>query len=97
MVRLSGFFGRRFGRPGACPHGLERTTGTGEWQMAPGIENSTPEERLAYVRKRYPCIADCDQCGLCKIFHGMDAEHALASYIEGEEELPQAMMRYRGR
>ena len=47
--------------------------------MAPTIENSTREERLAYVRHRYPCIADCDQCGLCKLFHGQDAEHALAA------------------
>ena len=65
--------------------------------MAPGVESSTRDERLAYVREKYPCIADCDQCGLCKLFHGEDAEHALASYIEGREELTQAMMRYRRR
>lgn len=63
--------------------------------MAPSIAQSTREERLAYVRRRYPCIADCDACGLCKLFHGKDAEHALADYIEGLDELPQVMMRYR--
>lgn len=63
--------------------------------MAPSIAQSTREERLAYVRRRYPCIADCDACGLCKLFHGEDAEHALADYIEGLDELPQVMMRYR--
>ena len=65
--------------------------------MAPTIENSTREERLAYVRKRYPCIADCDQCGLCKLFHGQDAEHALAAYIDGEAPLAQVLMGYRQR
>lgn len=63
--------------------------------MAPSIAQSTREERLAYVRRRYPCIADCDACGLCRLFHGEDAEHALADYIEGLDELPQVMMRYR--
>lgn len=65
--------------------------------MAPTIENSTREERLAYVRHRYPCIADCDQCGLCKLFHGQDAEHALAAYIDGEASLAQVLMGYRQR
>lgn len=63
--------------------------------MAPSIQSSTREERAAYVRKRYPCIADCDACGLCKLFHGEDAEHALADYVDGKEELPAVMMRYR--
>lgn len=62
---------------------------------APGIEGSTREERADYVRRRFPCIADCDACGLCKLFHGQDAELALADYIDGKDELPQVMMRYR--
>ncbi len=65
--------------------------------MAPSIASSTREERLAYVRERYRCISDCDQCGLCKIFHGQDAEHALEAYIEGVEELRNVMMSYRHR
>ena len=40
---------------------------------APKIYESTVEERRAYINKRYPCIADCDMCGLCKVFRGMDA------------------------
>lgn len=63
--------------------------------MAPGIEQTTREERLAYVRRRYPCISDCDQCGLCKLFHGRDAETALEDYIEGRRELAAVMMDYR--
>ncbi|MBR2683839.1 MAG: hypothetical protein IKE22_11310 [Atopobiaceae bacterium] len=63
--------------------------------MALSITSSTREERLEFVRKRYPCIADCDACGLCKLFHGQDAEHALADYIDGKDELPQVLMKYR--
>ena len=63
--------------------------------MAPRVADSTREERLAFVRRRFPCIADCDACGLCQLFRGKDAETALAAYIDGEVELPQAMMRYR--
>ena len=65
--------------------------------MAPSIESSTREERLAYVSKRYQCIANCDLCGLCKIFHGVSPEHALADYIDGREELATVMMSYRHR
>ncbi len=65
--------------------------------MAPSIGSSTREERAAYVRERFQCIANCDLCGLCKIFHGKDPEQALAAYIDGEAELSQVMMRYRGR
>lgn len=63
--------------------------------MTPSIKDSTKEERLAYVRKRYTCIADCDSCGICALFHGRDPETALADYIEGKEELPQVVMKYR--
>ena len=44
---------------------------------APEIVNSTEEERRAYVKERFPCIADCDMCGLCTVFHGKDACHDL--------------------
>ena len=63
--------------------------------MTPSINESSKEERLAYVRKRYACIADCDSCGICALFHGRDPETALADYIDGKEELPQVVMRYR--
>lgn len=42
--------------------------------MAPDISNSTVEERREYIKRTYPCIADCDMCGLCQVFHGKDAE-----------------------
>ena len=62
---------------------------------APEIENSTIEERRAYVRKRYPCIADCDMCGLCKVFHGMDAERAYEDYIIGKRSFTDVSSDYR--
>ena len=49
----------------------------------PDIIDSTPEERRDYVKKRFPCIADCDMCGLYKVFHGKDPEIAYDDYIEG--------------
>ena len=62
---------------------------------APSIATSTTEERLAFVRERYVCISDCDLCGMCAVFHGQDAEHALADYIDGHAELRDVLRRYR--
>ena len=31
----------------------------------------------------YPCLADCDMCGLCKVFRGKDPENAYDVYIKG--------------
>ena len=53
---------------------------------APDIYNSTEEERRSFVRNRYPCIADCDMCGLCKVFHGNDPETAYDDYILGKAD-----------
>ena len=50
---------------------------------APDIINSTEQERRDYIKKRFPCIADCDMCGLCKVFHGKDVETAYDDYISG--------------
>ena len=50
---------------------------------APEINNSTAEERRTYIKERFPCIADCDMCGLCKVFHGKDPEMAYDDYING--------------
>ena len=51
---------------------------------APEIADSTVEERRAFIKTKYPCIADCDMCGLCKVFRGKDAEHAYEDYITGK-------------
>ena len=51
---------------------------------APDIISSTEEERRSFINKRFPCIADCDMCGLCAVFHGKDAETAYDDYIKGK-------------
>ncbi len=63
--------------------------------LAPEIKDSTSEERRAYIKERYPCIADCDMCGLCKVFHGKDPELAFKEYIEGERSFAEVSEDYR--
>ncbi len=62
---------------------------------APEIINSTTEERRAYIKERFPCIADCDMCGLCKVFHGKDAETAYADYINGNRSFTEVSDDYK--
>ena len=50
---------------------------------APDIQASSEEERRAYIKDRFPCISDCDTCGLCTVFHGKDPEVAYRDYILG--------------
>lgn len=50
----------------------------------PEIEESTQEERRQYIKETFPCIADCDMCGLCTVFRGKDPEVAYADYISGK-------------
>ena len=49
----------------------------------PEIIDSTSEERRAFIKNKYHCIADCDMCGICKVFRGMDPEEAYRDYING--------------
>ena len=50
----------------------------------PKIENSTKEERLAYVLEVWKCLHCCDECGKCRILKGRDVEVLYADYIEGK-------------
>ncbi len=61
----------------------------------PDIMDSTPEERREYVKKRFPCIADCDMCGLCKVFHGKDPEIAYGDYIKGIRSFADVSVDYK--
>ena len=61
----------------------------------PKVEESTVEERRAYIKEKFPCIADCDMCGLCKVFHGNDAETAYADYIIGARSFMDVSADYR--
>ena len=62
---------------------------------APSIENSSLEERRTYIKERFPCIADCDMCGICTVFHGKDAEVAYEAYIRGERSFEDVSKDYR--
>lgn len=62
---------------------------------APDIMSSTQEERRRYIKERFPCIADCDMCGLCKVFRGKDAETAYKEYIDGEKSFLEVSACYR--
>ncbi len=62
---------------------------------APEIVNSSEEERRAYVKERFPCIADCDMCGLCTVFHGKDAEGAYDDYIAGRRSFMDVSADYK--
>ena len=62
---------------------------------APEIENSTKEERRQYVKNTFPCIADCDMCGICTVFRGKDPELAYADYIEGKREFLEVSRDYK--
>jgi len=62
---------------------------------APDILDSTADVRRDYIRNRFPCIADCDMCGLCTVFHGKDAEAAYAAYIRGERSFEEVSADYK--
>ena len=62
---------------------------------APEISSSTAEERRAYIKDKFPCISDCDMCGLCKVFHGKDPETAYADYISGNRSFLSVSKDYR--
>lgn len=62
---------------------------------APDIMNSTVEERRIYIKNKFPCIADCDMCGICTVFHGKDAEVAYEAYIRGERSFEEVSADYR--
>ena len=64
-------------------------------ENAPEISQSTIEERRAYIKERFPCIADCDMCGICKVFHGKDAETAYTDYIQGNRTFLEVSEDYR--
>lgn len=62
---------------------------------APDIKNSTKEEREEYIRNTHKCIADCENCGQCKVFHGKTPEVAYSDYIEGKRSYAEVSMDFR--
>ena len=62
---------------------------------APEIEESTEEQRREYIKSTFKCIADCDMCGLCTVFHGKDPEMAYEDYIEGKRDFMSVSQDYK--
>lgn len=62
---------------------------------APDIASSSRMDRLWHVKSKYPCIADCDQRGLCASFHGKDQTIAFKDYIDGRASFLEVSLRYR--
>lgn len=63
----------------------------------PEIASSTSEERREYIKDRYPCLSDCDMCGLCKVFHGKDPETAYSDYINGTRSFAECSDDFKAR
>jgi hypothetical protein len=49
----------------------------------PKIEESTAEERKAFVLEQWKCLHNCELCGKCSILKGREAELVYADYIDG--------------
>ena len=64
---------------------------------APKIDNSTREERRAYVREAWRCLHDCEACGKCRVLRGRVAEFVYADYIEGKREYMDVTLELRNR
>ena len=62
--------------------------------IAPDIRDSSEEDRRKYINDRYPCISDCDMCGLCKVFRGKDPEVAYNDYIVGRRSFEEVSEDY---
>ena len=65
--------------------------------QAPIIENSTKEERLAYVNEAWKCLHDCEACGKCRILKGRDPEILYADYINGKRSYMDVTLEIRNR
>lgn len=63
--------------------------------MIPDIRSSTREERQAYIYEKFQCIADCENCGLCKIYRGKPLEVVYDDYIEGKRSFQEIAAEYR--
>ena len=61
----------------------------------PKIDNSTKEERRAYVLDAWKCQHDCELCGKCKVLRGRDAEILYTDYIEGNRSYMEITLEIR--
>lgn len=61
----------------------------------PEIENSTRDERETCIREMFPCIADCDSCGICQVYRGKEPMVVYEDYIEGRRSFMEITQEYR--
>lgn len=54
---------------------------------APFVRNSTREQREEYIKKKYTCKSDCENCGMCKVLKGKTPEIVFKEYMEGKKDL----------
>ena len=63
--------------------------------MPPEIQNSTREEREAFIREKFKCISDCDSCGIYLVYRGKDPVLVYKDYIDGNAEYLDIARKYR--
>ena len=63
--------------------------------MPPEIQNSTREEREAFIREKFKFISDCDSCGICLVYRGKDPVLVYKDYIDGNAEYLDIARKYR--
>ena len=63
----------------------------------PKIENSTVQERKAYVQEAWKCLHDCEACGKCRVLRGKDPEILYADYINGTRSYMDVTLEIRNR
>ena len=68
-----------------------------EVTTVPSIENSTTEERRAFVAEQWRCLHNCELCGKCNILKGRNAELLYADYIEGRRTYREITLEIRNR
>ena len=62
---------------------------------APEITQSDRDERARFIRERFRCIADCDQCGNCEGLHHQEAGLVVADYIAGRRSYTEILISLR--
>ena len=62
---------------------------------APEIDNSTADERRAFVLHAWRCLHNCELCGKCNILKGRDPETIYTDYIEGKRSYMEATLSLR--
>lgn len=63
----------------------------------PKVDQSTPEERRAYVLDAWRCLHDCEACDKCRILKGKDVETLYIDYIEGHRTYMDVTLDLRNR